>query len=158
MKWRNEQLYHLRQTQPLTRKDQELYFSKVINNLFHQKEPDQILFSLIENDICVGYGGLVHINWVDHNAEISFLMNTSVEEERFVELWNTFLILIQKVAFEDLQFHKIYTYAFDLRPKLYLALEKANFKFDARLQEHCKFGNHYIDVIIHSKINKLISA
>ena len=73
MKWRNEQIYHLRQNKPLTEIDQDNYFKNVIQILFNQNLPDQILFSFLKNDVCIGYGGLVHINWTDKNAEISFI-------------------------------------------------------------------------------------
>jgi hypothetical protein len=46
MKWRNEQIYHLRQSKPLTEKDQENYFESVVSSLFEQEKPNQILFSL----------------------------------------------------------------------------------------------------------------
>ena len=45
MKWRNEQIYHLRQARPLTTEDQQRYFDKVVANLYDQQKPDQILFS-----------------------------------------------------------------------------------------------------------------
>ena len=70
MKWRNEQIYHLRQSKPLTKEDQDHYFNNVASKLFEQEQPSQILFSFLRNDICIGYGGLVHINWVDKHAEI----------------------------------------------------------------------------------------
>ena len=34
MKWRNEQIYHLRQSQPLTIQDQDNYFNTIVNKLF----------------------------------------------------------------------------------------------------------------------------
>ena len=123
-------------------------------NLFNKEQPDQILFSYLENDICIGYGGLVHINWIDKNAEISFLMNTELETKNFKKHWEIFLHLIEQVAFTTLKFHKIFTYAFDLRPALYEALEKSMFTEEARLKEHCLFNGNYIDVVIHSKKNK----
>ena len=46
MKWRNEQMYHLRQNKLLTLKDQNNYFDNVVTKLFNQDEPNQILFSL----------------------------------------------------------------------------------------------------------------
>lgn len=153
MKWRNEQIYHLRQESPLSVENQEIYFSTVIDKLFDQVQPQQILFSFLENGVCIGYGGLVHINWIDKNAEISFIMNTKLEEARFENLWTAYLKLIEQVAFTDLKFHKIFTFAFDLRPKLYEALVCADFKEDARLVEHCFFDGKYIDVLIHSKFN-----
>ena len=78
LKWSNEQIYHLRQNKPLTEEDQDIYFNKVVNKIFDQEHPSQILFSYMENDVCIGYGGLVHINWIDKNAEVSFIMNTEL--------------------------------------------------------------------------------
>jgi len=153
MKWRNEQIYHLRQHKRLTREDQDKYFETTVASLFKKDQPDQMLFSYLENDICIGYGGLVHINWIDKNAEISFIMNTELENDSFLKHWSIFLELIEDVAFEELNFHKIFTYAFDLRSHLYEALKKAMFKEEARLKEHCLFDNEYKDVVIHSKIN-----
>lgn len=153
LKWRNEQIYHLRQNKPLTVEDQENYFKNVVDTLFDQEQPSQILFSYLENDICIGYGGLVHINWTDKNAEISFIMNTGLEKDDFQKHWNIYLGLIEQVAFKEMNFHKIFTYAFDLRPHLYEVFDLAGFTKEARLKEHCFFENKFIDVVIHSKIN-----
>ena len=154
MQWRNEQIYHLRQAEPLTKEKQDWYFDNVVAKLFEQEQPNQILFSFLENGECIGYGGLVHINWIDKHAEISFIMNTELEEEFFEMNWQNFLRLIEKVAFQDLNFHKLFTYVFDLRPKLYFVLEGAEYKKEAVLPEHCFFGGTFKDVIIHSKINR----
>ncbi|MCO5233142.1 MAG: GNAT family N-acetyltransferase [Chitinophagales bacterium] len=157
MKWRNEQIYHLRQEQPLTEENQNDYFNNVVSKLFNDENPNQLLFSYLENGTCIGYGGLVHINWHDKNAEISFIMDTSIEKDHFEEYWSIFLRLLEKVAFDILKFHKIYTYAFDLRPHLYTALEKVGFIKEAVLKEHCFFDDKFIDVVIHRKINDYIS-
>jgi RimJ/RimL family protein N-acetyltransferase len=154
LKWRNEQIYHLRQNKSLTVEDQENYFSAIVDKLFDQEQPNQILFSYLENGKCIGYGGLVHINWIDKNAEISFIMDTALEKDNFHANWTKYLSLIEKLAFEDLKFHKIFTYAFDLRPHLYLALQDASFIEETHLKEHCFFEGKYIDVVIHSKINR----
>lgn len=153
MKWRNEQIYHLRQEKELSEADQEKYFSTVVADLFQKDKPGQVLFSYMENDRCIGYGGLVHINWKDRHAEISFVIDTSLENDFFQEHWVTYLSLIGQVAFEGLGLHKIFTYAFDLRPQLYVAVETAGFEQEARLKNHCFFDRKYIDVVIHSKIN-----
>jgi len=155
MQIRNEQIYHLRQAKPLTFEDQENYFDTVVASLFSQEKPNQILFSFFENGLFIGYGGLVHINWIDKNAEISFVMKTELESEHFQKYWVNYLNLIDQVAFAELGFHKIYTYAFDLRPHLYLAIETAGFYEEARLKEHCFFNGKFIDVVIHSKISNL---
>lgn len=153
MKWRNEQIYHLRQNQPLTVEDQQWYFDNVVARLFEQQMPEQILFSFLKDGICVGYGGLVHINWIDKNAEISFIMDTQLEREHFTKYWSCYLIMLKEVAFTDLSFHKIYTYAFDLRPHLYTVLENNGFVREATLHEHCLFQGSYKDVVIHSIFN-----
>jgi RimJ/RimL family protein N-acetyltransferase len=153
MQWRNEQIYHLRQSKPLDKKSQDKYFDNVVTKLFQDEKPDQILFSYLENGYCIGYGGLVHINWIDKNAEISFVLNTSLEI-KFVDHWCYFLTLIEQVAFKELRFHKIFTYAFDLRPLLYKALEKSRFTKEAVLKNHTYFNNKFIDVVIHSKLSE----
>lgn len=122
MKWRNEQIYHLRQAEPLTKEKQDWYFENVVAKLFDQEQPSQILFSYLKNEECIGYGGLVHINWQDKHAEISFIMATELEAEGFEFHWKTYLGLIEQVAFEELHLHKIFTYAFDIRSRLYTAL------------------------------------
>jgi RimJ/RimL family protein N-acetyltransferase len=152
MKWRNEQIYHLRQQKPLTKEDQEHYFSTTVASLFEQKQPNQILFSYLEGNKCIGYGGLVHINWIDKNAEISFIINTALEALHFEFHWRNYIRLIEQVAFNEIMLHKIYTYAFDLRPQLYPIFEQSGFYEEARLKEHCYFENKFIDVLIHAKI------
>jgi RimJ/RimL family protein N-acetyltransferase len=155
MKWRNEQVYHLRQRNLLTIEDQENYFKNTVTRLFEEKYPNQILFSFIKDKECIGYGGLVHINWIDKNAEISFIMDTSYESEDFHELWTHYLALIEKVAFIELGFHKVFTYAFDLRPHLYPMLINNGYEHEATLKEHCEFDGKFKNVLIHSKIKAI---
>ena len=151
MEWRNEQMYHLRQSALLTKEDQENYFSNVVAKLFDEEKPNQILFSYLKDGECIGYGGLVHINWSDKNAEISFIMKTELEEKEFKKHWGIYLELLENVAFKELKLHKLFTYAFDLRPHLYDILLNAGFKEEAVLKQHVFFNDSYIDVIIHSK-------
>jgi RimJ/RimL family protein N-acetyltransferase len=156
MKWRNEQIYHLRQNEALTVEKQDNYFNTTVASLFNEESPNQILFSLLEGNKCIGYGGLVHINWIDKNAELSFIMETQLEKDAFNFYWSKFLAIIEKVAFEDLSFHKIYTYAFDLRPYLYTVLEGNGLKREAVLKDQFLIEGEYRDVVIHSLINKHI--
>jgi len=156
MKWRNEQIFHLRQNKPLTENSQDDYFNNIIREIFDLEKPNQILFSFLFKGNCIGYGGLVHINWVDKNAEISFIMDTNLESKNFISNWKIFLQLIERVGFDDLAFHKIFTYAFDVRPKLYEALSSAKFTHEATLKDHCYFERQFKDVLIHSKINKYV--
>ncbi len=153
MKWRNEQIYHLRQAKILREDDQQRYFDNVVAKLFDNPQPDQILFSYLEKGVCIGYGGLVHINWIDNNAEISFIMDTMLEKSHFAEHWSNYLTMLKKVAFIDISLHKIYTYAFDLRPHLYPVLENNGLVKEATLKDHCYFEGIYKDVVIHSIVN-----
>jgi len=156
MQWRNEQIFHLRQAKPLTETDQNNYFNNIVAKLFEQEQPSQILFSYLEDNECIGYGGLVHINWVDKNAEISFILNTRLEKDFFHIHWGVYLDLLEQVAFMELDLHKIYTYAFDLRPHLYEAIETKGYNKEAILKEHCCINNRFKDVIIHSKIKSTL--
>ena len=153
MDWRNEQMYHLRQNTPLTEKSQEDYFNGPVARLFDQENPNQILFSYLKNDKCIGYGGLVHINWVERTAEVSFIMKTSLERDEFDLHWSSYLTMIKKIAFEELKFQSIYTYAYDLRPFLYPTLEKNNFKLKIHLKDEIEIDKKKIDVFIHECIN-----
>ena len=155
MQWRNEQMYHLRQAEPLTKAKQDDYFENVVTRLFDQERPNQLLFSFLKGEECIGYGGLVHINWTDKNAEISFIMETQLEKQSFEKNWGLFLDLLEQVAFSELNFHKLFVYAFDLRPHLFKAIESKNFIKEAILKEHCLYDGKFIDVIIHSKFAKL---
>lgn len=156
MEWRNQQIFHLRQEKPLTAEDQENYFSKVVSSLFGQSQPSQILFSYLQNSICIGYGGLVHINWKDRHAEISFLLKTEIQGDLFAFHWKAFLNMIQKVAFDELELHKMFTYAFDVRPWLYQIFEDAGFEREATLKEHSFIDGSWKDVVIHRKIAETV--
>ena len=142
LKWRNEQIYHLRQVKPLTKVEQDTYFENVVAKLFEQDQPSQILFSFLEDGLCIGYGGLVHINYIDKHAEISFIMDTVLEKDRFFEIWVNYLKLIEGLAFNSMNFHKIYTYAFDLRPQLFKVLENSGFSIDKRLKNILNSGDN----------------
>ncbi len=152
MNWRNAQLEILRQQTPLTKEQQELYFKTTIASLFDKVQPEQILFSFLENGKLIGYGGLVHIDWGKRTAEISFLTETSrnLSKVQFVSDWINYLSLIKKIAKDHLDLNAIYTYAYDLRPNLYIALEKAGFKETKRLKDHVEINGAKKDVRIHS--------
>ena len=74
-------MFHLRQNKILTKDAQENYFNNIISKLFELKEPNQILFSYLKNDNCIGYGGIVHIDWGTKRAEVSFIMDTKLEKD-----------------------------------------------------------------------------
>ena len=152
MQWRNEQIDILRQKEPLTKEKQEWYFKNIVDKLFEQEKPDQLLFSFLENDILIGYGGLVHIDWKKKNAEISFITATerNLNRNQFINDWKCYLGLIKYMADKQLNFRKIYTYAYDIRPYLFPILIESNFVEEARLKDEISINDKQYDVLIHS--------
>ncbi len=157
MQWRNSQMYHLRQTELLTPEGQDQYFSTIIAKQFEEQRPPQILFSFLHQNQCIGYGGLVHIDWEKATAEVSFIMATELEKNQFETNWSLYLKLIEEVAFESLHFVRINTYAYDLRPHLYPILIQAGFIEEQRLKNHILIDGIMKDVLIHGKLNKAIA-
>lgn len=152
MQWRNQQLDILRQKQLLTEEQQEKYFASVVNELFNQEKPQQLLFSFLKDDILIGYGGLVHIDWESKNGEISFLTETkrNSDKTQFLTDFSVYLEILKEIANSQLNFIKIYTYAYDIRPYLYDVLLKNNFLEEARLKNHIIVNHKNYDVLIHS--------
>ncbi len=152
MQWRNEQIDILRQKELLTKEKQEWYFKNVVDKLFEEEKPTQLLFSFLENDILVGYGGLVHIDWESGNAEISFITETNrnLNQEQFCNDWEEYLNILKKIADINLNFNKIYTYAYDIRPSLFQTLLNNYFVEEARLKDHIVINNIKHDILIHS--------
>lgn len=153
MKWRNEQIYHLRQAKPLTKEDQEAYFENVVTKLFGQEQPNQLLFSFLEDGELIGYGGLVHIDWNSKHAEISVLFSTVLNETCYKSLSTIFFSLIEKVGLE-LQLNKIYTYGYDFDDSRFEPLYKSGFILNAFLHEHVSVNGKLVPVRIYSKILK----
>jgi hypothetical protein len=83
MKWRNEQMSALRQSAPLTPSEQKNYFDNVVKPSLSQKQPDLILLRFTFENSLIGYGGLVHIDWENQRAEVSFLLETERGKDTF---------------------------------------------------------------------------
>ena len=109
----------------------------------------------MHENICIGYGGLVHINWKNMNAEISFIMNTQLEKKYFNKNWSEFLNLIENAAFNDLKMKNIFVYAFDVRMHLYDVLIENGYLLDKRLKNKYFFNEKKSDVLIYSKKHHL---
>ena len=152
MNWRNNQLDILRQEIVLSIEQQEHYFKTVVDKLFDIEEPKQLLFSFLENNKLIGYGGLVHIDWETKTAEISFLTETSrnINADVFISDWANYLSILKKIANDYLNFKSIYTYAYDLRPNLYIALQEAGFTEINRYRNHIQIEDKKVDAVIHS--------
>lgn len=151
MEWRNEQIFHLRQKEPLTRQMQEMYYKGVLVPSFVEENPAQVLVSFLYKGTCVGYGGIVHIDWVSKRGEVSFLVETkrTADPHLYRQDFTHYLQLIKKVAFGDLGLHRLYGETYDLRPLHIEILESQGFEREGRLKEHVFVDGHYVDAIIH---------
>ncbi len=154
-KWRNRQIDILRQNTLLTKRDQKEYYTNIVEPLFSEKEPSQILFSYLQERILIGYGGLTNIDWLAKRAEVSFLLDDQrvVNDTVYWDDFSNFLALIKKVAFYDIYLHRLYTETYDIRPLHVKVLKKNGFKLEGTLKDHVVINNNYIDSLIHGLIN-----
>lgn len=154
MHWRNAQMDVLRQSVLLTEETQAHYYQHVVEPTFTENHPKQILFSLLHNNHCIGYGGLVHIDWTARRGEVSFLVDPKRIDhpKQYREDFSNFLSLIKQVAFNDLNFHKIFTETFDVRPLHIAVLEDNKFVQEGRLKKHVLVDDQFVDSIIHGYI------
>jgi RimJ/RimL family protein N-acetyltransferase len=152
MVWRNDQIDILRQKELLTAQAQESYFRNVVDKLFEAEKPTELIFSFFEGDSLIGYGGLVHIDWVSRCGEISFITETrrTINKNQFTSDWKNYLNVLKTIAKDYLVFFKIYTYAYDVRPELFKALTESGFVQEARLKKHIFIKDNLEDVLIHS--------
>lgn len=153
--WRNAQMNVLRQKQSISVEQQIIYFERFIWPLFEKSEPHQILFSFYKNDKFLGYGGLVHISWADRRAEMSFLVNPSytkcdISYEKFL---SSFISLIKKVVYDELNFHKLYTETYANRTFHISVLEKNGFVLEGVLRDHVIINEKFTNSLIHSILN-----
>lgn len=164
LKWRNEQLYHLRQKEKLTKKNQNIYFEKVLKILFEEKEPYQLLFSIFYNEKLIGYGGLVHLNWIDRYCEMSFLVKTSVLEEHqnsnfnlnkktvYDKVFSEFIKCMREIVFKHLEFNRLFTETYSLRKNHIKVLSKNNFIYEGTQRKKILISGKYYDSLFHSII------
>ena len=158
--WRNQQIDCLRQKVVLSVEDQQLYFNEIIWPSFNEIQPKQILFSILKDNHCIGYGGLVHIGWEDRRAEVSFLLNTEgvKDKELYRNDFSCYLHLIKTVVFDDLQFNRIHVETFDIRGFHISILEESGFKMEGRLKQHVLIDGHFIDSLIHGYLREYYYA
>ena len=155
LEWRNAQIDILRQKELLTKEQQEHYFKTVVDKLFEEEKPKQLLWSFLLDGQLIGYGGLVHIDWEAKHAEISFLLSSNHNNniEQFKKDWNVYLQLITGIAFNELKFNKIHTYAYDIRDYYFDVMYAQGFKLEGRLKDHILIKNKLTDILILSKFN-----
>lgn len=156
LNWRNSQIDILRQQAPLTKEQQENYFNTTVSQLFEQEQPNQLLWSFLLDGNLIGYGGLVHIDWEAMHAEISFLLSNerNASINTFKKDWSIYLQLISDIAFSELKFHKIHTYAYNIRDYYFEVMYDQGFIKEGQLKEHVIINGKLTDILILSKFNQ----
>lgn len=157
--WRNDQIGVLRQEEPITKEQQINYYNQVIKKSFSEEKPVLMLFSFLYDDSCIGYGGLTNIDWNIKNAELSFLVDTNrtSDPKMYENDFTSFLHLIFELAFDELNFTRIFTETYDIRPAHISILEKNGFRLEERLKQHKRINDILVDVLIHSCVKHVKS-
>ena len=153
--WRNAQLEVLRQAEQLGAAQQEAYFQRVVLPLFEQEQPGQLLFSLLHFGKLVAYGGLVHISWPDGRAEVSFLADPAraAEPATYHNDFLAHLRLLGQAAFAGLNFNRLFTETYDIRPAHVAILEEAGFRLEGRLRQHVRLApGTFADSLMHGQL------
>lgn len=149
--WRNAQKNVLRQNQDITPSEQKKYYHSVIAPSFEEKYPTQILFTYLYRDKCIGYGGLVHISWPNKRAEFSYLADPQrlVDPLCYLSDFTHYLQLISKVAFEELQFHRLHGETYSFRQEHIKIMEDFGFRREGTLREHVYKDKTWHNSIMH---------
>jgi len=152
--WRNAQMNVLRQWRPLTDTNQEEWFASL------SKDSSQIVFAIrieIKGKLMlIGYTALVHVDHVNHRAEVSFLVDPAraANKATYRADMLSALALLCRYGFEELGLHKIYAETFAFRKDHVKILEEFGFKRDGVMRGHQLKGSKYHDSILHSILDE----
>lgn len=151
--WRNHQIDVLRQDQELTVHDQDRYFQDVVRPQMSMSFPPQILWGLLEDDDLIGYGGLVHIQWADDRAEVSFLTDCQrLNASLLASDWKLYLTLLVEVATSKLGLHKLTTETYQIRTDVLAILESFGFQREGRHPEHHRVDGRWVTSFSHGLV------
>jgi hypothetical protein len=153
--WRNNQINILRQNKILTNLDQEIFYEKLVKYSFYNLNPNEILFSFLLNGECIGYGGLVYVDWQMKSAEISFINETKRANQNkiYENDFNNFMSLLFMISFSKLKFNKLTTETFGIRKNTLQFLDKIGFQLKKIEQEKVLINNKKFDSFFHEYLN-----
>jgi len=154
--WRNSQIEVLRQKEKLTLKDQEKYFNELIQPSFSMQYPSQILFTYLKDKSRIGYGGFVHISWINRRAEMSFLLDPErvVNKNQYSYDFSIFIQLMKRICFSEIKFNRLFTETYEYRTFHISVLENSGFKPEGRMRQHIYHKGKYYDSLVHSVIRE----
>lgn len=152
--WRNAQMAVLRQAYEISPGAQIVYFDTYVWPQKLSAHPRQILFAIERDERLIGYGGLIYIDWEAARAEVSFLLDDTLEAQPALrtEIFAGFLKLIQGVAFGDLRLNRLFTETYAIRAGHIETLESAGFSLEGTLREHVTIDGRRVDSLIHGLI------
>lgn len=149
--WRNAQMGILRQSAPISSRDQERYYAEIVRPSFSDRRPKLILLSFLCRDSCIGYTGLTNIDWQAGRAEISFLLDSERVDDpaTYRRDFTACLGLLSFTAFEILDFHRLFAETFDVRPLHVEILESEGYTLEGRLRDHASVDGRRVDSLVH---------
>jgi RimJ/RimL family protein N-acetyltransferase len=150
--WRNEQMSALRQSMLLSKEEQLAYFENVLKSELNQTHPKQVLVRFCLSGKLIGYGGIVHLDWVNLRGEVSFLLATerTSNPKSYSEELHLFFTLIKRLGFGVLGLNKLTTEAYAHRAFHVQAIEDAGFYREGILRQHVKIEGKWIDAVLAS--------
>jgi hypothetical protein len=148
--WRNSQLEVLRQAKPINKNQQIEYFQNKVFPEYQNTKPNQILYTIYDNSVMIGYGGFTNIAWNDKKAEVSFLLNSNIKEGclDYCNFFEFFLKELKKKAVSK-GFHRMYTETYEFREKHINVLERMGFMYEGKLRDNIYFDKKFINSILH---------
>ena len=153
--WRNQQTDVLRQKHQISPSEQMTYFEQQIWPTLGYTQPTNIILAYLLDDQLIGYGGLVHIDWEHHRAEVSFLLDPArtFNPNSYRRDFLVFLQLLKTLAFDDLKMQRLYTETYSTRDHHISVLEASDFSLEGVLRRHIILDGKPVDSLIHGCIN-----
>ena len=155
-KWRNDQISVLRQNKILTDADQENYYQELVEKSFFNPKPNEILFSFLLDDTCIGYGGMVHVDWDKKTAEISFITETKRANlnEIYQNDFTAFTTILFRISFSELLFNKLTTETYGIRTNTLRILDQLGFQLKKIDEKKILINNEMYDSFHHEYLKK----
>ena len=155
-KWRNDQISVLRQNKILTDADQENYYQELVEKSFFNPKPNEILFSFLLDDTCIGYGGMVYVDWDKKTAEISFITETKRANlnEIYQNDFTAFTTILFRISFSELLFNKLTTETYGIRTNTLRILDQLGFQLKKIDKKKILINNEMYDSFHHEYLKK----
>jgi RimJ/RimL family protein N-acetyltransferase len=140
---RNKLKQFFRQEQDISFQDQLDWFI-AYKKQFKKKNPDTVLFSIIEDKNLIGCCGFTSIDYKNKKAEVSFYLFDSYIDNRIEKALD---ILIDS-AFKNLGLVRVYTDVFMFDNKKMEFLKSYGFRIEGILKDNYYKNNQFISSVV----------